>query len=130
MTADETLLARLLNLFAGEVYLNAKTKGFHDIDDLRSDVENYSVWTANLHGEVSGLWEAARQDELPVLCNKSQKMRDLGLPQLTCEEEGLADIVILALGTAAARGVDIGKAILAKHYFNKSRLHKHGGKLA
>lgn len=130
MTTDETLLARLLNLFAGEVYLNAKTKGFHESDASRSDVENYSVWTANLHGEVSELWEAARQDELSVLCNKSQKMQDLGLPQLTCEEEELADIVIRVLDTAAARGVDIGQAILAKHYFNKSRPHKHGGKLA
>lgn len=130
MTADETLLARLLNLFAGEVFLNAKTKGFHESDASRSDVENYAVWTANLHGEVSELWEAVRQAELSVLCDKSQKMQDLGLPQLTCEDEELADIVIRVLDIAAARGVDIGKAIITKHHFNRSRPHMHGGKLA
>ncbi len=111
-----------LNALATEVYDNAVAHAFHDKDAERSDVENFAIWTANITGEVSELWEAARKGTLTSQCDKA-------VP-LTCEEEELADIVIRALDTATARGINIGHAVLAKHYFNKSRPLKHGGKLA
>ena len=119
-----------LNKFAQEVHQNAVDKGFHDFDHLRSVVDNYAVWTANIHGETSELWEAARNGVLGNHCDKQAKMIAAGLEPLTNEEEELADIIIRALDTAAARGIDIGRAVEIKHYFNKTRLHKHGGKLA
>lgn len=119
-----------LTKFAKEVYLNACEKGFHDADASRSVVDSYAVWMVNLHGEVSELWEAARNGVVTHPCDKAKKMSELGIPSITYEEEELADIIIRALDTAAARGIDIGKAVEAKHEFNKTRPHKHGGKLA
>lgn len=111
-----------LNDLADIVYLNATTKGFHDADNSRSAVDNYAIWTANIHGETSELWEAARKGTLTEPCDKDV--------DLTCEAEELADIIIRALDTAKARGVDIGYAVMAKHEFNSTRPYKHGGKLA
>lgn len=111
-----------LNDLSEVVYKNASDKGFHDKDADRSDVENYAIWTVNLHGEVSELWEAARKGQLLETCDKDA--------DLTCEEEELADIIIRALDTAKARGVSIGRAVLAKHSYNTTRSHRHGGKLA
>lgn len=111
-----------LNDLSELVYKNAVNKGFHEKDALRDEVDNYSTWTTNIHGEVSELWEAARTGCLTKPCDKDC--------DLTCEEEELADIVIRALDTARARGIDIGRAVLTKHEYNTTRPHKHGGKLA
>lgn len=111
-----------LNDLSEIVYKNAEEKGFHDEDKERSDVQNYAIWTANMHGEVSELWEAARKGQLLDTCDKEC--------DLTCEEEELADIIIRALDTACARGIDIGHAVLTKHEYNTTSSHKHGGKLA
>lgn len=119
-----------LNQLAQEIHQNAVDKGFHELDHTRSIVDNYAVWTANIHGETSELWEAARNGILGNHCDKKAKMIAAGIEPLTNEEEELADIIIRAFDTAGARGIDIGKAILAKHAFNKTRPHKHGGKLA
>jgi hypothetical protein len=45
-------------------------------------------------------------------------------------EEELADIIIRAMDTACVFGLDIGNAVKLKHEYNKTRPHKHGGKLA
>lgn len=116
------LTASVLNELSVTVYENAVQKGFHEKDTERSDVENYAIWTANLHGEVSELWEAARKNQLFDTCDKGC--------DLTCEEEELADIIIRALDTACARNIDIGRAVLTKHAYNTTRSHKHVGKLA
>jgi NTP pyrophosphatase (non-canonical NTP hydrolase) len=119
---DLNLTQLVLNDLSELVYKNAEEKGFHEKDHLRDDVDNYSVWTSNLHGEVSELWEAARKGQLLKPCDKDC--------DLTCEEEELADIIIRALDTARARNIDIGRAVLTKHEYNTTRSHKHGGKLA
>jgi NTP pyrophosphatase (non-canonical NTP hydrolase) len=108
------------------VYKNAADHGFHDDDTKRSEVENFSIWTANLHGEVSELWEAARKSELKKPCDKHFEEGQY----LTYEEEELADIVIRVFDTAVARGIDIARAIALKHAYNKTRPYKHGGKKA
>ena len=113
-----------LNELSKAAYDNAKTKGFHDKDgDLVAD---YARWTANLHGEVSELWEAARKGNLKKYCDKYSDFKVLGLNQLTCEEEELADIIIRVLDTAGARGINIGRAVLLKMAFNATRPHMHG----
>ena len=111
-----------LNDLSEIVYKNATNKGFHDSDHSRSAVDNYAIWTANIHGETSELWEAARKGQLLKPCDKDV--------DLTCEEEELADIIIRALDTARARNINIGRAVIAKHEYNTTRSHKHGGKLA
>lgn len=111
-----------LNLIAEEVYKNACDKGFHDIEDKETAVQKMARHTANLHGEVSELWEAARKGNLLDRCDKDII--------LNCLQEELADIVIRAMDTASVFGVNIGNAVKLKHEYNKTRPHKHGGKLA
>jgi NTP pyrophosphatase (non-canonical NTP hydrolase) len=111
-----------LNRIAEEVYDNACNKGFHDNENDESTVQSMARHTANLHGEVSELWEAARKGALLKPCDKDAN--------LNCMEEELADIIIRAMDTAAVFGVDIGNAVKLKHEYNKTRPHKHGGKLA
>ncbi len=113
-----------LNELSKAAYDNAKAKGFHDKDsDLVAD---YARWTANLHGEVSELWEAARKGDLHTSCDKACEMAAIDGIYLTCEEEELADIIIRVLDTAGARGINIGRAVLLKMAYNATRPHMHG----
>ena len=114
----------VLNSIAHAVHAMATEKGFHDAP---VPVGNQC---ANLHGEVSELWEAYRESRLNVECDKGDKMREASVPVLTCAEEELADIVIRALDTAVELRVDIGRAVVAKMAFNATRSHRHGGKVA
>jgi hypothetical protein len=111
-----------LNELADHVYETARSKGFHD------EPVPMAVSTANLHSEVSELWESYRNGTLNRFCDKSERMKELGLEPLTCMEEEVADIVIRALDTARENGMDVGKAVRIKDAYNKSRSHKNGGK--
>lgn len=113
-----------LNGLAEELWSNAKAKGFHDNPVPMGDL------CANLHGEVSELWEAFRGNKLNKPCDKAGAMEQLGLEPLTCAEEELADILIRCLDTAREIGVDMKRAVLNKAAYNSTRPHKHGGKLA
>lgn len=123
---DQTDPATVINQLACDVYALACDKGWH-----RSLEDAYmGRFIANLHSEASELWEAYRRNALSKPCDKAEEMEAIGLKPLTCLEEELADIVIRALDTAKAFGVNIGNAIHAKHTFNRSRPERHGGKAA
>lgn len=108
-----------LSAVASKVFAIAKEHGFHDSDKVGyMDLDRVAKFCANLHGEVSELWEAARKGHLTEKCDKP-----VGL---TCAEEELADIVIRAFDTAHTLGVDIGRSILLKSWYNESREHMHG----
>lgn len=111
-----------LNDLARMAYTNATAKGFHDGDRAPLPISRVAEFVANLHGEASELWEAARKGKLGDLCDK-------GIP-LTCAEEELADILIRCLDTATALGINIGRAVATKHAYNLGRPRMHGGKLA
>jgi len=115
-----------LNELSRAAYDNAKAKGFHDGDNCKTPVELYAKWTANLHGEVSELWEAARKGKLKGPCDKATQDDIKRDEFLTCEEEELADIIIRVLDTAGARGINIGRAVLLKMQYNATRPHMHG----
>lgn len=130
----------ILNQIRDAVYANAVAKGFHD--QLRGTLTDQqwegaegqrmraAVFSTNLHGEVSEFWEAFRAGALHEPCDKAPKMEAMGLPGLTCAEEEIADILIRALDTAKAFGVDVAKAVAVKMAYNASRPNLHGGKLA
>lgn len=107
-----------INAVAQACYDNAASKGFHDDDNIKGDVDNMAVWTANLHSEVSELWEAARKNQLDVLCDKQAN--------LTCAEEKFADIFIRCCDSAMAYGINLGRAVARKMEYNATREHKHG----
>lgn len=109
---------RTLNALAIHVYGIAKSKGFHE------EPVPIAVACANLHGEVSELWEAYRRGLLDKPCDKKTAQT------LTCLEEELADIIIRALDTAEENGVDIGRAVMVKSAYNETRAHMNGGKIA
>jgi NTP pyrophosphatase (non-canonical NTP hydrolase) len=115
----------VLDKFAEELYQVAKEHGFHD--ETQPDMPRY---IANLHCELSELFEAYRKSELNKLCDKSEKMKELGLEPLTCAEEEVADIIIRILDTAKSLNVNIAKAVKNKHEYNKTRSYRHGGKLS
>ena len=109
----------VLSVISAKVFSIAKDHGFHDGDQVGGvTFDRMSRFCANLHGEVSELWEAARKGHLMEKCDKPVN--------LTCAEEELADIVIRAFDTAHTLGLDIGRAIALKSEYNESRPHMHG----
>ena len=103
-----------LNDAARIVNENAENKGFHS-DSFEEFVPKTC---ANIHAEVSELWEAYRKGILDKSCDKNCG--------LTNAEEELADIIIRALDTSSRLGLDIGNAIAKKHAYNTTRPFKHG----
>lgn len=106
-----------LNEMARIVHETATEKGWHE------PPVGVGTFVANLHGEVSELWEAYRSGTLGAPCGKA----GVGL---TCLEEELADILIRTLDMADTLGVDIARAVATKHAYNRTRSHRHGGKVA
>jgi NTP pyrophosphatase (non-canonical NTP hydrolase) len=107
------------------VYAQAKARGWHS--EAHPDLADYLM---NLHSELSELWEAYRARRLTEPCDKADNMRALGLHPLSCLEEELADVAIRVLDTAEAFGIDLDRAMHAKHVYNGTRPFRHGNKLA
>lgn len=123
-----TALASMLNVLRDDLHELAKAKGWYD--NAETDAQFVARAVANLHGETSELWEAFRHKKLNEPCDKTKKMKAAGIETLTCLEEELADIIIRAMDVAGRLKVDIGKAVVNKHAYNKSREYRHGGKAA
>ncbi len=117
-----------INEIANAVHENAKEKGFHPEGQTEREFINEQLM--NLSDEISELHEAWRNGKLRERCDKADVMEAMGLAPLTCIEEEYADIVIRALDQCRRLGVDIAKAIEAKHAYNTTRPHRHGNKLS
>jgi len=118
---------RVLNDLAKHFWEVASSKGFHDVEQ---DALGMPRYVANLHGEVSELWEAFRAGTLDKPCDKAEKMKAAGLPALTCAEEEIADIIIRVLDVARVYDIDVAHAAAVKDAFNQTRPWRHSGKKA
>jgi NTP pyrophosphatase (non-canonical NTP hydrolase) len=96
-------------------YLNAKAHGFHD--------EPVPVPQALmlLVTEAAEAMECYRRGHMETMFS-SEHMKPDGFPS------ELADIAIRLFDTAEALGIDLESEMQAKHAFNLTRPHKHGGK--
>lgn len=116
-----------INALALLLSSEARVKGWHrDVADKEgAELRELYVplWVANLHGELSELWESHRRGELHAPCDK----KDSGLTQL---EEEVADVFIRLLDGAYLLGVDVGTAVKKKYEYNKTRQYRHGNKIA
>lgn len=119
-----------LNEWRDELHGLAKQKGWYDNEE--TELQFVTRCVANLHGEVSELWEAARNGSLHMPCDKNivVEYHDVSGWMLTNLHEELADIIIRALDMAGRLNIDIESVVAAKHKYNATRPKRHGGKLA
>jgi hypothetical protein len=103
---------RTINVVAETVHNNAVSKGWYDQE--RNELELIAL----IHSELSEAVEALRNDNPP----------DEHCPEFSSAEIELADTVIRILDMSAAKGYNIGGAVVAKMEYNQLRPYRHGGK--
>lgn len=114
---------KTLNELGDEFLDNARKHGFYDEEMSKEDIM-IPNFIANIHSEVSELWDAFCHQRMHEPCEKSNLMKN----KLTCAEEELADILIYALGGARLLNIDIDRAIDIKSSYNANRPILHEGK--
>lgn len=100
------------NRLTSEVHENARDKGWWESD--RSNGELIAL----CHSELSEMLEALRHGN-----PKDDKVTSMDSAVVEA-----ADVVIRLMDLCGARNWDLGRAIVAKVAFNKTRSYKHGGK--
>lgn len=109
----------MLNNLAKEIHDNAKEKGWYDNPPSKLEIH------ALIHSEVSEATECVRNCEGDIWYKG-----DIVLHQKPCGElSEIADVIIRCLDYCDFNNWDIDKVIREKIDYNKTRDHKHGGKV-
>lgn len=105
------------------VHTLARAKGWHPIPFVpdRRGAELAAAKLALVHSGLSEALEALRDMHLLSREPESGKLEGVG-PEL-------ADALIRILDLARWMGLPLGEIVLAKHSYNMTRGHRHGGKL-
>lgn len=119
-----------LNELAFHIHQNAIDKGWWD------DERKFPEIAALIHCEVSEAMEEYRNGHKPTEVYASHGNAQACSPPCApgLKPEGmpieLADVIIRILDYCGQTGIDIDDAIQRKMAYNKTRPHRHGGKLA
>lgn len=109
-------MAKTLNEWQEEIHALAKEKGWWEQE--RNPLEIHAL----IHSEIAEATEAARAGLDPA-----HRIGESGKPEGEAVE--LADAVIRVLDWFEFNGWDFEAIMESKHLYNKSRPHRHGGKL-
>lgn len=112
LTPQQKQFAEQIRTMAHAIHQNAKDHGWWDSPREDGTIAMLIVT------EIAEAVEAQRNGG-----GESDK-----IPGFSKEEEEFADAVIRILDFSGAKGYRLGQAIIAKHEFNKTRPHMHGGK--
>lgn len=99
-----------VNFLQQAVHINAVEHGFWEKD------RNEGECIALMHSELSEALEAIR------------KTQDHCVIESGNVAEELADCVIRIMDYCESKGINLGKAIVEKHEYNRTREYKHGKK--
>lgn len=105
-----------------ESYDTACAKGWHDEDETPPAPIQVIAWMGLVCSEAAEAIEDARKGRMATTIREDGKPEGIG--------SELADIVIRVCDSAGALGIDMEAELRAKLAFNRTRSHKHGGKLA
>lgn len=105
-----------------ESYETATAKGWHDEDETPPAPIRVIAWMGLVCSEAAEAIEDARKGRMSTTIREDGKPEGLG--------SELADIIIRVCDSAGALGIDMEAELRAKLAFNRTRSHKHGGKLA
>lgn len=96
-------------------YENSVAHGWHEEPNMEDGTR-----IALMHSELSEALEGLRDGNPP-----SEKIGEAGFTQV---EEEFADVIIRILDMAGMKGYRIAEAVVAKHAYNLTRPHRHGGR--
>ena len=111
-----------------EIHRLAKEKGWYDgidTNNLRFLPPDFiPAKLALIHSELSEALEAYRKNGIPNVDGQEKVVMGQGSFQ-----EELADAVLRIFDLAGLLRIQIGSCILEKHTYNRTRPHRHGGKV-
>ena len=105
------------------------TETFNTMADEINQIANDKGWWVDERneGEIIALMHSELSEALEAI-RLGNPLSD-HIPDFFGVEEEYADVIIRIMDMAAAKGYRIAEALEAKVAFNRTRPHKHGGKL-
>lgn len=132
---ETAMFLELLEKVRDLCHQNSKDKGFWGDNVHPTAPWNFGEKIALLHTEISEMFEAWRKDkkesdkDIRIIDPACRSEEDpVGTRRITAIEEEVADTFIRLMDLCGRLDVDVGRVVLAKMHYNRSRPHMHGGR--